>query len=105
MSAARILAAYRVIFCALIVVASVQTLAEVPAHHVVLLAATEIAGALLLTWRRAQWAGAAALLVAFGTAEVMSALAGEYPARFLQYAASTILIVLLDRALMRARPA
>lgn len=101
MSVARILAAYRAIFCALIVVASIQTLAEGPAHHVVLLAAAEIAGALMLAWRRTQSAGAAVLIAVFATAQVLSAVEGEYPMRFLQYAAGTILIVLLDRALAR----
>jgi len=48
MSAARILAAYRAIFGTLIVVASIQTLVAAPAHHVALLAAVEIAGALML---------------------------------------------------------
>jgi len=52
MSAARILAAYRAIFGTLIVVASIQTLVAAPAHHVALLAAVEIAGALMLMWRR-----------------------------------------------------
>jgi len=78
MSAARILAAYRAIFVAL-------------------LAAVEIAGALMLMWRRTQWVGAAALLLVFAGAQVLSAIEGEYPTRFLQYAASTLLIVLLDR--------
>ena len=105
MSVARILAAYRVTFSTLIVVASIQTLAESPAHHVVLLAAAEIAGALMLLWRRAQWVGAAVLLVVFATAQVLSAVEGEYPTRFVQYAASTLLIVLLDRALSQAGPA
>lgn len=102
MSAARILAAYRMIFGALIVMASIQTLAARPVHHVVLLGAIEIAGALMLVWRRAQWAGAALLLLVFAGAQVMSAVEGEYPTRFLQYAASTLLIVLLDRTLAQA---
>src|SRR4029077_11727084 len=90
MSAAHILAAYRVIFSALMVVASLQTLAAHPAHHVVLLAAVETAGALMLAWRRAQWVGAALLLAVFACAQIMSAVDGEYPTRFLQYAASTV---------------
>ena len=97
MSAARILAAYRAIFGTLIVVASIQTLVAAPAHHVALLAAVEIAGALMLMWRRTQWVGVAALLLVFAGAQVLSAIEGEYPTRFLQYAASTLLIVLLDR--------
>ena len=103
MSAARILAAYRLIFCALIVVASLQTLAQRLPHHAVLLAVVEIAAALMLMWRGTQWVGAAALLVVLAAAQVLSALQGEYPTRFVQYAASTLLIVLLDRRLSGAR--
>ena len=102
MSAARILAAYRAIFGTLIVVASIQTLVAAPAHHVALLAAVEIAGALMLMWRRTQWVGASVLLLVFAGAQVLSAVGGEYPTRFLQCAASTLLIVLLDRTLAQA---
>ncbi len=105
MSAARILAAYRAIFSTLIVVASLQTLIAGCSHHIVLLAAAEIAGALLLMWRRAQWVGAALLLAVFTCAQVISAVEGDYPTRFLQFAASTVLVVMMDRALSRARPA
>ena len=103
MSAARILLAYRVIFCALIIVASIQTLAEGLPPYVVLLAVVEIAAAVMLLWRRAQRVGAAALLVVLAAAQVLSALQGEYPTRFAQYAASTLLIVLLDRRLSGTR--
>ena len=103
MSAERILFAYRVIFCALIVVASIQTLAVRLPHHAVLLAAVEIAAALMLLWRRTQWVGAAALLAVLAAAQVLSALQGEWPTRFVQYGASTLLIVLLDRRLSGAR--
>jgi len=102
MSAARILAAYRAIFGTLIVVASVQTLVAAPAHHVVVLAAVEIAGALLLMWRKAQWVGTAALLAVFASAQVISAIEGDYPTRFLQFAASTVLVVMMDGALARS---
>jgi uncharacterized membrane protein YphA (DoxX/SURF4 family) len=105
MSAARILAAYRTTFVTLIVVASIQTLAAEPAQHVVLLASVEIVGALMLMWPRAQWVGAAVLLLVFAGAQVISAVDGHYPTRFLQFAASTILIVLLDRTLSRGQPA
>jgi len=105
MSAARILAAYRGIFGTLIVVASIQTLVAAPAHHVALPAAVEIAAALMLMWRRTQWVGAAVLLLVFAGAQVLSAIEGEYPTRFLQYAASTLLIVLLDRTLWQAETA
>jgi len=96
-SATRILAVYRMIFCALIAVASIQALAGRQPHHAVALAVVEIAGALLLSWRRTQWVGAAALLLVFTAAQVVSAVEGDYPTRFLQYAASALLIVLLDR--------
>ena len=95
MSPGRILLAYRLIFCALIVVASAQTLFAEPGHHVALLATVEIAGAVLLAWQRTQWAGAVLLVLVFAVAQVIAASEGEYPTRFLQYAASTLLIVLL----------
>jgi hypothetical protein len=57
-SARRALAVYRLIFSALIIVASFQTLLAAQGDHaVVLLAVTEIAGALILCWRRTQWLG------------------------------------------------
>ena len=104
MSALRILAAYRLIFGALIIIASVQTLlaAQAQDHAVLLLAAVEIAGALMLLWRRAQWPGMCLLLAVFAGAQVMSAMHGEWPTRFLLYAASALLIVAMDRALAPA---
>ena len=104
MSALRTLAAYRLIFSALLIVASVQTLLAAGGHRaVVLLAATEIAGALILCWRRAQWLGAGVLLLVFACAQVLSALQGVWPTRFLLYAASALLIVTMDRALAVTR--
>ena len=104
MNAPRTLAAYRLIFSALITAASVQTLLAARGDHpVTLLAGTEIAGALLLCSRRTQWLGAGLLLVVFACAQLMSALQGEWPTRFLLYAASALLIVMMDRALARAR--
>ncbi|MBV8405494.1 MAG: hypothetical protein JO203_15010 [Gammaproteobacteria bacterium] len=102
MSAGRLLAIYRLLFAALILIASLQTLASAPDHPVVLLAATEIAGALMLCWRRTQWLGTALLLAVFAAAQALSALHGEWPTRFLIYAASALLIVMLDRRLPRA---
>ena len=100
MSCQRILATYRVLFCLLIIVASVQTLvAEPDVPHLVPLATLEILGALLLMWRRTQWGGLALLLVVFAGAQLMSALWGSWPTRFLQYAASAVLIALMDSAL------
>jgi hypothetical protein len=99
MSPARVLIAYRLVFSALIVISSAQTLIDESAHHARLLATAEISGALLLVWHRTQWAGAVLLLLVFATAQVIAASEGEYPTRFLQYAASTLLIVALSRAL------
>ena len=105
MSARRLLESYRLIFAGLILVASVQTLvSEHAVPHVVPLAATEVLGALLLCARRTQWVGLALLLLVFAGAQLLAALAGDWPTRFLQYAASALLIVLMDRAL-GARPA
>jgi hypothetical protein len=101
-SAQRILAGYRLIFCTLIVAASVQALSAERLHHTVLLAAVEIAGGLMLLWRRTQWVGASLLLVVFAGAQLICAAEGSYPTRFLQYAASTVLIVVMDRVLSRA---
>jgi hypothetical protein len=103
-SALRALAAYRLIFSALITVASLQTLLAAQGEHaVMLLAGTEIAGAFILCWRRTQWLGAGILLVVFACAQVVSATHGEWPTRFLLYAASALLIVTMDRALEASR--
>ena len=100
MSARQLLGGYRLLFCALMLVASLQTLVNTHAvAHVVPLAATEILGALLLCARRTQWAGLALLLLVFAGAQLLAALAGDWPTRFLQYAASALLIALMDRAL------
>ena len=104
MSAWRVLAAYRLIFSALIIVASIQTLLAAHGDHaVVLLAGAEIAGALLLSWGRTQWPGAGLLLSVFACAQLLSALHGEWPTRFLLYAASALLIVTMQRALAQPR--
>ena len=103
MSAARVLAVYRVIFCVLIVIASAQTLIAEQTRHVTLLATAEIAGALLLLWHGTQWSGAALLLLVFAAAQAIAASEGEYPIRFLQYAASTLLIVCPSNALPHSR--
>jgi hypothetical protein len=74
----------------------VQTLV---AEHQVPLASAEIIGALLLIRRRSQWLGLALLLLVFAAAQVMAAMQAAWPTRFLQYAASALLIALMDRAL------
>lgn len=97
MSAQRILMLYRLTFVALIIVASAQTMATESGHvHALVLATAEIAGAAALAWRRTQRAGAALLLLVFATAQIVSATLGLWPTHFLLYAASTLLIVLLD---------
>ena len=104
MSAVRILAVYRLIFSALIAVSSVQTLVAEPGSRVVvLLAGTEIAGALMLCWHRTQWLGAGVLVIVFACAQLLHAMQGEWPTRFLLYAASALLIVTMDRTLAAAR--
>jgi hypothetical protein len=100
MNSRRVLGAYRCSFCLLILIASVQTLLAGPAApQVVALAAVEITGALLLLWRRTQWLGLPLLLLVFASAELLAAHSGSWPTRFVQYAASALLIVLLDRSL------
>lgn len=103
MSARALLELYRRAFCLLLIVASVQSLAAQHAvPHVVPLAATEILGALLLLGRRMQRVGLALLLLSFAGAQLLAGLEGAWPTRFAQYAASALLIVVLDRALGRA---
>lgn len=106
MSAPSILAGYRHLFCALLVVASIQALlAHGQAHeHAAVLAAAEALGAALLWLRRTQWLGACVLLAAFTCAQIAAAHASEWPVRFVLYAAGAFLIVLLDDALRGAQP-
>ena len=104
MSARRVLTVYRLIFITLITVSSVQTLLAAHGEHaVVLLTGTEIAGALMICWHRTQWLGAGLLLIVFACAQLLSAMQGEWPTRFLLYAASALLIVTMDRTLAAAR--
>lgn len=101
MTPTRLLLLYRRTFVALLVIASVQTLAgdggaSLP---VAALASVEIGAALLLLWRRSQVAGMTLLLVVFAIAQTVTAMMGQLQTHFVQYAASTIVIVSLDRAL------
>jgi hypothetical protein len=100
-STARILAAYRAAFVALLWLASVQALLarHEGRHSIVPLAAAEIAGAAALLWRGTQLPAACVLLGVFAVAQVLSALEGRWPTQFLQYAASTVFIVAMDRAI------
>ena len=100
MSSERVLTFYRLTFVALIIVSSVQTIMRAAesghGNHALVLAMAEIAGAALLASSRTQLYGASLLLLVFAVAQFLSAAMGEWTTRFLQYAASTLLIVLLD---------
>jgi hypothetical protein len=102
MSAPRILAAYRWLFCVLLLIGSAQALWRHGAEHAhaTLLGLAEACGALLLV-PRTQWLGAWLLLLVFSCAQTVAARASEWPVRFALYAAGAFLIVLLDRALRR----
>jgi hypothetical protein len=103
MNAARLVSAYRLFYCLLLIIASLQTLAaEHEVAHEVALASAEIAGALLLGWRRTQRLGLTILLLVFAGAQLLAAMVATWPTRFLQYAGSALLIVVLDRALRGA---
>jgi hypothetical protein len=106
LSAARILAIYRVTFVTLLIIASVQTLsADRAAHHdATALAASEIGGALALLWPYTRVLGACLLLAVFALAQVASTHAGQWPTHLAQYAASTLLIVTMSRALPPGTP-
>jgi hypothetical protein len=99
-SATRILLLYRGVFVALLTLASLQTLALGAAGHghAVPLAGVELAGALALLWRPTELLGGTLLLMAFAAAQVLAAGVGLWPTQFLQYAASTLLILLLGRS-------
>jgi hypothetical protein len=96
----QVLTTYRLTFVALIMVASAQTIMQsaegAHRHHALGLAIAEIAGAAALAWPRTQLYGAGLLLLVFAVAQALSAAMGEWTTHFLQYAASTLLIVLLD---------
>jgi hypothetical protein len=101
----RIVSSYRMFFCALLLLASLQTLlTERAVPHVAPLASAEIAGALLLAGRRTQELGLALLLVVFACAQLLAAHQGAWPTRFVQYAGSALVIVLLERGLRAAPP-
>ncbi len=57
----------------------------------------------MLGIRRTQICGAALLLLVLVAAQVVSAIQGNWTTHLLQYAASTLFIVLLDRALHSGR--
>ncbi len=98
MSAHGLLASYRLAFAAILLVASVLTIAG-PEHDAVALAAAEIAGIAFFVWRRSQHLGAAILLGVFAFAESVSISRGQLPTHFLQYAAAVIFVIAMDRRL------
>ena len=108
MSSQRILTAYRLTFISLLMVSSVQTMMAAAdgghGHHAMVLAIAEIAGAAALACPRTQLFGASLLLLLFAAAQILSAAMGEWTTRFLQYAASTLLIILLDAQYRFHRP-
>lgn len=94
----RVLAWYRAIYVACIVVLSVQTMlvaTSVTDHHF-WLAALEIVGAILLLVRRAQLAGLVVLLVVYAIAATHELLRGHSVVSLVLFAASAAAIVLLD---------
>lgn len=107
MSAQRILAGYRYLFCTLLIISSVQTFLTEGREHapVALLAAVEILAVVLLAARRTQWRGEWMLLGVLTCAQIAAARESEWPVRFALYAAGAFLIVLLDGALRSAQPA
>ena len=89
---------YAGIFSAYIIWSSAVTLKSHGEQHAVfLLAATEIAAALLFAFRRTRLFGLAILLGVFAVATVADFAHGAVPFRFLFYAASALLIVRLVR--------
>lgn len=98
MKPATLLKIYRWVFAALLVIAGVHVLtaAHASARHAMPLAVAEMIGAVLLVSRRTQAVGAALLLGVFAAA---FALQRSWPTDLLQYASSSLLIVLMDRAL------
>lgn len=99
------MAAYRLVFVSVLTGASLQALwlGHEGAHDIAWLAGAEITGALALLWRPTRLAGAAVLLCVFAVAQVLSAWAGRWPTQFLQYAASTWLIVAMSRSMQGVR--
>lgn len=95
--------AYRLVFAAILLVASGLTIADADPHAVVL-ASVEVAGIVLFVRRRSQFIGAAILLAVFAFAEVLSIQHGHVPTYFLQYAAAAIFIVAMDRRLAGVPP-
>jgi hypothetical protein len=100
MTAGTILKAYRLVFAGLIGVSSAQALVTAPEHlhHAFILGAIEILGASLLVVGRTQLIGAGVLVCVFALAQGLCVVTtGRWQTQYLQYAASTLVIVLLGR--------
>ena len=97
----RILWSYRVIFVALIIALSIQTMTRAKrfSDHHFWLAAIEIAASLLLLARRTQIGGLALLLAVFSVAGIHDLVTGGLPFGLVLFAASATTIVLIDRAI------
>jgi hypothetical protein len=96
MSQVVLIRVYRCVFAALMVVASLQAFLT-KAHHTAVLAPLEICGALLFLWQRTRIAGGTVLLLVFALAGTITITHSQWPTHLLQYAASTIFLVLIDR--------
>ena len=97
----KILRGYRVLFVAVILGLSVQTMTrakQLTDHHF-WLAAIEILGCLLFLARRTQIAGLCLLLATFSVAAIHDIVTGYVPFSLVLFGASAVTIVLLDRAI------
>ena len=94
----RVLAAYAAVFSLFIVWASFRTAVN-PAPHgpaIRCLASVEIAGALLFVLRKTRFLGLSILLVVFAIAAGIEIHLGEWPLRFVFYAASALFVQYLS---------
>lgn len=101
MPSEKILRVYRVLFVAVIIGLSVQTMTranEFSDHHF-WLAAIEIVACLLFLVRRTQIAGVTLLLAVFSVAAIHDIATGYVPFSLVLFGASAVTIVLLDRAI------
>jgi hypothetical protein len=106
--------AYRALFVAFIVWASVQTIMAVAAgaahagmnpHFVFILAGCEILAAAAFMWRKIELWAAGALILIFAIASLHLALRGLLPAELIFYAGTVLFLLSLSRgAEAAARP-